>query len=176
MQHAQQGWGQLRGAGIAGELSLSQSHSRPSAPLLSPVSSRPSSQPSRVSRFSPSRLPSAQNTLTGRCPSPSARRSQPGTGEERQQDQRKRAQAGALTPVPERLDEPVTVRQPERAALDQRRQIAALGTGLAVGLVVVQRPGMLFAQAHGFRSARFGRAGEIGRGRTVAASRWRVEP
>ena len=87
------------------------------------------------------------------------------------------AQAGALTPVPKRLDEPVTVRQPERAALDQRRQIAALGTGLAVGLVVVQRPGMLFAQAHGFGQPDSVERSEIGRGADGhAASRWRVEP
>lgn len=58
-------------------LPLSHSQSRPSAPAASPPASRPRAQPSRVSRCRPSRLASAQNTLTGRWPSPSAAKDSP---------------------------------------------------------------------------------------------------
>ena len=56
--------------------SLSHNHRRPSAPPP-PANSKPSSQPSSIIKFSPSRLPSAQNTFTGRLPSPSAATASP---------------------------------------------------------------------------------------------------
>ena len=53
----------------------------------------------------------------------------------------------------------------------------ALGTGLAVGFVVVQRPGMLFAQAHGFGQPEAVERIEIRGGAGYhTASRWRVVP
>ncbi len=177
MQHAQQGWGQLRGAGITGEL-FAQPEPQPPQRAAAVTGQQQAEQPAEQGQqVQPEQAAQRPEHVDRSLPVAERGEGQPGTGEERQQDQRERAQAGALTPVPKRLDEPVTVRQPERAALDQRRQIAALGTGLAVGLVVVQRPGMLFAQAHGFGQPDSVERSEIGRGADGhAASRWRVEP
>ncbi len=52
--------------------SLSHSQRRPSPAPCSPLRAKPMAQPSSINRFNPSRLPRAQNTLTGRCPSPRA--------------------------------------------------------------------------------------------------------
>ncbi len=77
----------------------------------------------------------------------------------------------------ERFDQAITAGQPERALFDQGRQVAALGAGLAVGFVILQRPGMLFAEAHGFGQPEAVERIEIRGGAGYhTVSRWRFVP
>ena len=57
--------------------SLSHSHNRPRPAPCSPAHTRPTTQLSSRIRLSPSKLPSAQNTLTGVWPLPSAAKASP---------------------------------------------------------------------------------------------------
>src|SRR5690606_30281468 len=150
LQHRQQGRRQLHGAGIAGEL-LAEPEPQPAQRAAAVAGQKEAQQPAEQCQQIQSQQAAQGPEHVDRPLAIAQRRpGEAGPGKQREQRQCEAGQPSALSPMSQGIDQPITTGQPQRAIFDQLGELTALRPGPAIGLVILQRPGVLFAQAHGF--------------------------